>query len=240
MWLEQKVYTFQSEKGAVTQEDILDNIYLRVNENLTTVKLKQLFLKNSEPEFDEKKNQLEVKGWSLLEKIDLKTGELKVNEETVKISFNSEELGDLKIIEISNPLIQSNDKELEDEDLKKFNEKIIELSKSKVEDEQGKGVGTPHTEPLSVINKKYENGKIRYLNNGFVEYVDKNYRLLVKKDDEKTIALLFDIISEQEINQLSEPKISEPENYQFIDKKNNKVLEAKIEENKLIVEEQKA
>ena len=98
MWIEQKVYTFKSEKsGDIKSEDILDNIFLRVNENLTTVTLKQLFLKNSEPELED--NLLTVKGYSILQDVVPITGEIKIKDSTpieigVKISFNSEILGD--------------------------------------------------------------------------------------------------------------------------------------------------
>lgn len=240
MWIEQKVYTLKSEKGGdVKTEDILDNIFLRVNENLTTVTLKQLFLKNSEPEF--KSNLLIVKGWSLLEKVIPVTGAYLATltskeseaKDQVRISFNNEILGNLELIEVENPLIQSNDKSIEDNDVEDFNKKIIELSQLKTADKETEEDVTPHTEAsVPIENKEYENGKASYLKVGYKEFSNGNFKLLVK--GEKVI--LFEIVSEEEIKVFSEPKILEENSYEFTDSENNEIIKVKVDGELLTIE----
>lgn len=234
MWIEQKVYTLKSEKGGnVKSEDILNNVFLRVNENLTTVTLKQLFLKHSDPSFED--NILEVKGYSILEKVIPLTGDFFINDQKVKISFNHEEIGNLEIIEIENPLFQANDKSIEDEDVDSFNKKIIELSQLKTDDNKEEENVNPHTETSSdivpIFNKKYENGKVRYINNGYKEFVDGDFRLLLKNDS----VLIFKIVSEDEIIQFE--NIEEKNENEFLFSYNDDSYVANVSDGKLKVEE---
>lgn len=242
MWLEQKNYTFKTEKGAVNQDPSLDNIYLRVNENLTTVELKQLFVKINDSEFDEDDKLLTVKGYSILQRVEPISGELKINQPEadesasgrVKISFNSEAFGNLEIIEIENPAVQFNDKEISEDVVNKFEEKIKELAQVKTEEEVVV-TGSPQPE-TATINKQYEIVKQRYLLNGYQEFVLGEYRLLVKKNDGKILASFYDIVSETEIvpyNRISE---TEENIYHVFNDKDIKLFVVSIDENTMKVE----
>lgn len=246
MWLEQKIITFQSEKEPENGKIILDNIFLKVNENLTTVLLKDLFLKMNTKEdnidFNKKEKSFELKGWSILEKVvpitKLFAAHTDEGDKAVEISFYSEQLGNIIISDIENPWVQGNDKKFEEEDLKQFEKDIIQLSLPK-EEKKVEGVGDgllPLSAPV-LLNKKYESGKKRYIDSGYKEYVDGNYRLLLKKSPEKIIAILVELLDENNLNQFGAAEKSDVENfYQFKDDTNNKKLNAKIIDDSLQVE----
>lgn len=245
MWLEQKVYSFQCEKNEITPEqDILSGINLKVNGILTTVKLSSLFLKANQPEFNKNKKILEIKGWSILERTIPLTGELRIVGEgekftDVKLSFYSDLLGDMVISDIENPIFQASDKDLKDEDVKAFDSKIIELSISKKDEEvQGEGTGSPHSNP-SLFNKKYENNRIRFINNGYKEYINNekgNFRLLVKQSTDSKTILLFELLDETTIKRYDSPEEIVENFYQFLDVDGNRKINAKLIDGKLDIE----
>lgn len=246
MWLEQKIISFLTEKEPVNGKIILDNIFLKVNENLTTVPLKDLFLKmntkEEDIEFDKKEKTFQLKGWSILEKVVPITKLFAVHTEegdkVIEISFYSEELGNIIVSDIENPWVQGNDKKFEEEDLKQFEKDIIQLSLPKEEKKvEGVGDGLLPLSAPTLLNKKYESGKKRYIDTGYKEYVDRNYRLLLKKTPEKTIALLIEIIDENNVNQFGAAEKSDVENfYQFKDEGSKQKLNAKIIDDSLQVE----
>lgn len=95
----------------------------------------------------------------------------------------------------------------------------------------------PLSSSVLLVNKKYESGKQRYINNGYKEYSFENFRLLLKKTDEKEIALLIEIVDENKINQFSAAEKSNIENfYSFKDEEGKQKLNAKIINDKLEVE----
>lgn len=247
MWLEQKIISFQTEKEAEKENIVLDNIFLKVNENLTTVNIKDLFLKIStklnEIEFNKKDKTFELKGWSILEKVIPITKIFKAHlgeeEKDLEISFYSEEFGNIIIADIDTPWVIGNDKKFEDKDLEQFEKDIIQLSLPKEEKKvEGAESGLlPLSSSVLLVNKKYENGKQRYIQNGYIEYSFENFRLLLKKTDEKEIALLIEIVNENKINQFSAAEKSNIENfYSFKDEEGKQKLNAKIINDKLEVE----
>lgn len=237
MWLEQKIITFQCEKlpNQINEDLDLNSFYLVLNENKTTIKLPQLFLKLNEWEIDEDKKQIEVKGWSILSVVDIKKSSLTLNEKEIKISFDSEDFGNVSIIDVSNPLFQANDKQLSQEELNSFMDKIFELSEAKKAEDVTEEVGSPHSDPSAFINKKYEFGKARYLMNGYKEFVSGNYRLLLKQKDEKTIPVFFEILSENELKQIIDLEIDSSTRFIYRDEKNNELIEIEIIEDSLNV-----
>lgn len=212
MWLIQKKITFHCEKlpKEIQEELDFDSVLLIVNGNKTTVKLSQLFLKINEWEILEESNKLIIEGYSILSLVNSE-GEFVIGEKPIKLTFESEEFGVMRIIAVKNPLFQANDKKLPDEDFKKFEAKILELSEApKVEDNSG-GIGSPHSDPPELIkNKNYEINKPRFLENGFKEFKEGNYRLLLKEKDDKTTVMFFELISEAEL--VSYPNIAKEAN----------------------------
>lgn len=242
MWLEQKIYSFKSEKNTVASEDILSNINLKVNDILTTVKLSSLFLKVDSIKFDKETHILEIKGWSILERTIPKTGELRIYGESkedftdVKLSFYSDELGEMIIDDIENPIFQFDDKEVKESDVKAFDAKIIELSIPKKEEEiQGEGTGSPHSNP-ALFNKKYEIAKARFINNGYKEYPSGNFRLLVKQSNDSKTVILIELVDESKLNQFTAPEEITEGFYQFLDTDGNRKINAKVIDGKLDVE----
>lgn len=228
MWLKQKWYSFQCEKDVQNPETLLDGIMLKVNGNLTEVKLVDLFNKISENsiEFKEDKKILEVKGWSVLENVEPKTGVILIGDKQIVLSFESEQLGQITLLKLSNPIVIFDDRDIDDSKYKDFEEKIIELSILKEDSNSGLGTGSPHSNPnpTAVFNKNYENNKVRLINNGYQEFSYGQFKIL-KKDD---VILLFEIVDDVAVNKYSEKTKVMDNFYQFVDSMNDRKLNVKF------------
>lgn len=230
MWLEEKVFSFKTENNIVS-EDFLSKILLKVNGNLTNVRLPDLFIKiTDDAEFDDDDKILELKGYSILEFTENGIFKSKVGD--VNLSFHSEEAGEVTINLIENPWFQKGDKEVTQETFDNFEKKIIELASVKKEEVQGEGLGSPHSNP-SLLNKKYDNNKVRLINNGYKEYSFGNFKLLKKNDS----LLLFEILDEDTVYKIdSEPKSITENVWMFDDEYNLRSLNVKLIDDKLVIE----
>ena len=212
MWLNQKVFTFKFEGAQTIQDDSFDSIKVKINENLTTIKLSQLFAKHDKPEFIEKNTKLKIKGWSILQSVAnglIQIGE-KTEGETIipivsSISFESEQLGVVEIESIENPWFILNDIELSDEDLKSIDDKLLELSglNAPVVDD-AEQEEEPHPQPAVIVNSVYEKGKESFLKRGYTEFLKDNYRFLLLNKDDKFKASLIEFVDEKQLNQYNE------------------------------------
>lgn len=226
MWLEQKKFIFGFSSKGILRNDNFEEIYVRLNEKQTTIKLSQLFVKISKFEFEDEK--LIVKGWSILEKID-NLGQILIIDQLVKFDFIFEEENILNIISVETPWFQLNDIEIDKEAIKAFDEKLLELSGvvNASEDNTGED-GSPQSSPPVIVNSIYESVKPTWLKRGFKEYIFENFRLLIKNDEEYNSANLVELINEERLIQLKDPKKVIDNFYKFEDLKNQRIVNAKI------------
>lgn len=229
MWLKQKVFTFDISREGVAQDDRLDNIKVSLNGNLTTISIEQLFAKISSFDFSEDGKSLQIKGWSLLQDLNIyEESTLKVKDNDISISFEAEELGSLKISSIKNPWFILNDMEIEDSELEPIYEKLLELSDVSTEDNNTGAEGSPHTSPPVFVNSSYESGKAGFIKRGFAEYENGNFKLLVKNSDDFFQANLIELLSEDKLSQLQNGVKIIDGFYKFEDSKNQRTINAKI------------
>lgn len=237
MWKsEQKNYTLQSSKKDPVANYDFSKINLKVNGKLTTIKLLDLFEKISNQELENDDDLgyiLVVQGWSLLQ--DVKNGKLN----DIDISFFSEELGDLNIVKIKNPLWQMSDKNIDEDVVKSFHQKILELAKSK-DEPQPIVEELPHrSDPVGVINPNYENAKERFLNSGYKEFQfigedGADYRLLENKERNKV--KLVHVISPTEVKEFANGNpVTLDGDYIFVDNDENKEFRGKVVDGTLII-----
>lgn len=225
MWLKQKVYTFRITKEDSVREDSIGHINVKLNGNLTTIKLTQLFAKISKSEFSEDGHTLAIKGWSILQ--DVKSNKLKIDENEIEISFESENLGSLSIESIENPWWILNDIELSDSDVAEINGKILQLSGLDKPSEEIIGeTESPHTPPPVIINQIYEKGKINYQKIGYTEYSKDNFRFLI--NDKSGKVLLIELKDEKDLIQYRNSSKVIDNFYKFEDDTNNRIIDVKI------------
>lgn len=225
MWLKQKVYSFRITKEDSVREDSIERIMVKLNGNLTTIKLIQLFAEISKSEFSEDGNILEIKGWSILQ--DVNSNKLKIGENEIDISFESENLGSLSIESIENPWWILNDIKLSDLDVAEITSKLLELSGlDKSTEDITDQAESPHTLPSVIVNKSYDTGKITYQKIGYTEYIKDNFRFLLNSKSDK--ALLIELKDEKDLIQYKNPVKVVDSFYKFDDELNNRVIDVKI------------
>ena len=224
MWLKQKVYTLRITRAAASEDDSFESIIVKINERKTTIKLSQLFAKISKIEYSDDGNLLTVKGWSILQ--DVVNGKLKIGEDEIDISFESEDLGSLAIELIENPWFILSDIELSDSDVENINNKLMELSGIHSGADEAEGSGLPHTSPSVIVNEKYERGRKNYEAVGFKEYKFDNFRFLLRAEKDK--AILVELIDENKLIQFSDGKKVIDGFYKFEDKDSNRIIDVKL------------
>ena len=224
MWLKQQVYTLRITRETASQDDSFESIIVKINERKTTIKLSQLFAKISKIEYSDDGHLLTIKGWSILQ--DVVNGKLKIGENEISISFESEKLGSLLIESMENPWFMLSDIEISESDVDNINNKLIELSGLNSMVDETEGSGLPHTSPSVIINEKYERGRKNYEVAGFKEHKLDNFRFLLKV--EKSKAVLVELINENDLVQYTDFKKVVDNFYKFEDKDNNRTIDVKL------------
>jgi len=226
MWLKQQEYILSIIRDTASQDDNFENINVKLNGNLTTIKLIQLFAKISKHEFSDDGKKLRIIGWSILQSV--KDDKLKIGENEIDISFEAEELGLLSITKIENPWFMLNDLKLSNEEVESINSKLLELSGSQIGDNDTGEEGLPQTSPPAIINSIYDKGRESFIKRGFKEYSKDNFRFLILKTEDSLKANLIELINEDKLVQLQDPKIVIEGFYKFNDEANNRVINVKI------------
>ena len=222
MWIKQQIYTFKVESFKPDIE--LDSISLNINERKTTIKINQLFAKISSVYFSNAGNFLNIKGWSILQY--LVDNKLKIGEKEINISFESNELGKIKIFKIENPWFMFNDIELSDDETESINSKLIELSEPGSDVDESEDDRLPHTSPSDIVNESYESGKKSYISIGYKEYIFENFRFLLNEKNNK--AILIELVDEKKLIQLKNFKKIVDCFYKFEDKSRGVNIDVKI------------
>lgn len=227
MWLKQKIYTLSILRSSDSQEDSTDGIKVKLNGNLTTIEIKQLFAKISDEEFSEDGKTLKLTGWSILQFLD-DNEFLLIDESAVSITFEKESFGSLEIESIKNPWFILNDVELSDEEVKSINQKILELSIVSTADDNAGESGSPHASTPVIENKSYEAGKKSFIGRGYKEYSKDNFKLLLLDNGDTFQANLIEILSEDKLIQLQNPVKVTDNFYKFEDGQNETVINVKV------------
>lgn len=228
MWLKEKVYILSAESVDNFQDNI-GNINVRLNDKLTTIEISQLFAKITYG-LSILNGTIKICGWSILQNI--KDGVIKIGDNDIAVSFETESGLKLYIKEVKSPWIIFNDIELNDEELNSINQKLLELAS--VQDLETEREEEPHSPPPVFNNEDYLISKNHFIKKGFEEYINGNNKLLIKDSGNEVKGYFIQILSDNELIQLKNPRKVIPGFYKFDDVDNNRIVNVKIQEDKTI------